>query len=215
MLKERSRRAEAASSSRFPQNLPDLPTMTLQPPHAPITRTSITTTQQSSEQQQRPPQEVQQATPQDSKGEDTRDPGVTDAVWHELQQAKLAAAAGEAEHARLVQEEEQKVEAIRQAELELAALKKAEQEAKEDEEKRRIEAERLKRELERRKREAELGELERQRREREKEREREKVAQKKLRDLGVCEAGFRWIKQAGGYRCAGGFHFVSDAQLGL
>ncbi|RDW71858.1 hypothetical protein BP5796_07892 [Coleophoma crateriformis] len=43
--------------------------------------------------------------------------------------------------------------------------------------------------------------------------EAEERAQEKLRRTGVCVQGFRWVKQLGGYRCAGGSHFVSDAQL--
>ena len=44
---------------------------------------------------------------------------------------------------------------------------------------------------------------------------REAQAQQKLRSMGVCPVGYRWIKQASGYRCAGGSHYVSDAELGL
>ena len=47
------------------------------------------------------------------------------------------------------------------------------------------------------------------------ERRREEKAQQKLRDIGVCPVGYHWIKQAGGYRCKGGSHFVTDAQLGM
>ena len=43
----------------------------------------------------------------------------------------------------------------------------------------------------------------------------EAAAQKKLKMMGVCCAGFIWIKQNGGYRCAGGSHFVMNSQLGL
>jgi len=35
----------------------------------------------------------------------------------------------------------------------------------------------------------------------------------KLRQLGICPASYRWIKQAGGYRCQAGGHFVTDSQL--
>jgi len=57
--------------------------------------------------------------------------------------------------------------------------------------------------------------LERQR-EIEKERQKkEQQAQAKLRKMGVCVAGYNWIKQSHGYRCAGGSHFVSDDALGL
>ncbi|KKZ62783.1 hypothetical protein EMCG_02894 [[Emmonsia] crescens] len=47
-----------------------------------------------------------------------------------------------------------------------------------------------------------------------KKREEVKV-QRKLRVMGVCPVGFAWIKQAGGYRCAGGTHFVGNNELGL
>ncbi|KAF5345199.1 hypothetical protein D9758_009720 [Tetrapyrgos nigripes] len=49
----------------------------------------------------------------------------------------------------------------------------------------------------------------------EKARKKEAQAQQKLRSMGICVAGFQWIKSHDGYRCAGGSHFVSDAQLGL
>ena len=42
---------------------------------------------------------------------------------------------------------------------------------------------------------------------------REREAQRKLRVIGVCVAGFNWIKQPGGYRCCAGGHWVSDAQI--
>jgi hypothetical protein len=45
------------------------------------------------------------------------------------------------------------------------------------------------------------------------EREREKDCQKKIRMMGVCVAGYQWVRQGNGYRCAGG-HWISDAQLG-
>jgi hypothetical protein len=38
-------------------------------------------------------------------------------------------------------------------------------------------------------------------------------AKSKLKNIGICPAGFHWIKQNGGYRCAGGFHWVSDEQV--
>jgi len=43
--------------------------------------------------------------------------------------------------------------------------------------------------------------------------EHEVGIQKKLQKVGKCIAGFEWLKVKGGYRCAGGSHFVSDAKL--
>ena len=44
---------------------------------------------------------------------------------------------------------------------------------------------------------------------------REQAAQARLRQMGVCVAGFQWLKVGGGYQCAGGSHFVSNSELGL
>lgn len=44
---------------------------------------------------------------------------------------------------------------------------------------------------------------------------REEVVQERLREMGVCCMGFRWVRQSGGYRCQAGGHFVSNGQLGL
>ncbi|KAJ1385256.1 hypothetical protein B484DRAFT_410555, partial [Ochromonadaceae sp. CCMP2298] len=35
----------------------------------------------------------------------------------------------------------------------------------------------------------------------------------RLRVMGVCEAGFSWHRCGSGWRCAGGSHFCSDANL--
>jgi SpoVK/Ycf46/Vps4 family AAA+-type ATPase len=48
-----------------------------------------------------------------------------------------------------------------------------------------------------------------------KRREMEEAAKKKLMEMCACPAGFNWIKQKGGYRCTGGSHWMSDAQLGF
>lgn len=37
--------------------------------------------------------------------------------------------------------------------------------------------------------------------------------QKKLQANGICPAGFHWIQQGNGFRCAGGSHFMSNDQL--
>ncbi|KAK3616698.1 hypothetical protein LTR22_026978, partial [Elasticomyces elasticus] len=63
------------------------------------------------------------------------------------------------------------------------------------------------------KRQRELEEIERKRQELEEKLRREAQAQEQLGMMGVCPAGFQWTKQGGGYRCAGGAHFVSDRQM--
>ncbi|KAJ8580691.1 hypothetical protein M405DRAFT_752959, partial [Rhizopogon salebrosus TDB-379] len=64
-------------------------------------------------------------------------------------------------------------------------------------------------------REKALAALKEKQQEEERKRREEAKVQQKLRQMGVCMAGFRWIKQSDGYRCAGGSHFASNAQLGI
>jgi hypothetical protein len=170
--------------------------------------------------------EIAQATPEQKQAEpepevtshigiehDQRDAGVSEAVWTALNQDKEAAKQKEVEYTKFVQEEQnhqQELKAIKEREESLELQAKT---MRDDEEKRRIEEERIKNELERRAKEAERAAIEMKRREAEEARKKEAVAQKKLQSMGVCVAGFRWIKQAEGYRCAGGFHFISNAEL--
>jgi hypothetical protein len=143
--------------------------------------------------------------------ETLRDAGVTDEVWHRLQQDKLASQSRHEGYEKLIETERSLQRSVGEAEakavedivrLNASGAMPAQ-----------YEKERLQHEKERRAREAELAELERKRQFMEEEREKERQAQKRLREMGVCSQGFRWIKQASGYRCAGGSHFVSDEQL--
>ncbi|KAF2471116.1 P-loop containing nucleoside triphosphate hydrolase protein [Lindgomyces ingoldianus] len=227
MLDERTPRSKEAGTSRHKPHItnPPVAPSESQPDNAPNIQTSTNTGTSASS-----PGPLIPATPGDEKEEtveetevpdlgDTRDARISDEIWHQLQKDKLAAQAREQEHQRLEKERIAKEEQAAQEELrakqELENLEKAEQDAKDDEERRRVEAERIRRVLEMRKQQEMLVELERRRQEAEKAREKEIVVQRKLRNLGVCVQGFRWIKQAGGYRCAGGAHFVTNAQLGL
>ncbi|KZT43420.1 P-loop containing nucleoside triphosphate hydrolase protein [Sistotremastrum suecicum HHB10207 ss-3] len=144
---------------------------------------------------------------------DGRDDGVTDEVWNRLKQDKIAE-----ERAREKAQEElerlnAEVETAKQNEKEIAKKRKQLEGAQgqHDELLRLREEERL-RSLALRTAEAKrVAALEAEER---KKREEARV-QSKIRRMGVCVAGFQWIKQADGYRCAGGGHFLTNAQLGL
>ncbi|KAM0385686.1 hypothetical protein ACHAPZ_000804 [Fusarium culmorum] len=47
----------------------------------------------------------------------------------------------------------------------------------------------------------------------EKKRKEIEARKAKLMHMGVCPVGYQWIKQAGGFRCAGGSHWMSDGEL--
>jgi SpoVK/Ycf46/Vps4 family AAA+-type ATPase len=51
--------------------------------------------------------------------------------------------------------------------------------------------------------------------EEEERRKKEEAVRQRLKEMGVCPMGYNWIKQSGGWRCAGGSHWMDDGQLGL
>ncbi|GAB7363399.1 hypothetical protein MBLNU230_g3676t1 [Neophaeotheca triangularis] len=120
-----------------------------------------------------------------------RDAGVSDETWEQLQKDTL-----------LAEEKGREGENLAQAEEELRRFLKASGDAKEKRESE--EAERKKRELE---------DIERKRREVEEQLRQEAEAKEKLKRMGRCPVGYEWIRQSGGYRCAGGSHWVSDGQM--
>jgi len=155
------------------------------------------------------------------QSDDGRDSGVTDEVWRQLQADKQAAetASKQAEEElRLLEEslrESAEQEAAQQALAKELARTRAKDAAAQDELKRKREEARL-REIEAQAERARIAaRLEEKRQQEQRMRQQEAKAQAALRDMGVCMAGFRWIKQHGGYRCAGGAHFVTDGQLGI
>ena len=202
-----------------------LPAATATPIQARPENPTMASTMQSaksvSSQARRPRSPVPQHDTQTKPDETSRDADVTDAVWERLQQDKAAAQAKEDEYKRLLEQEAALQNSIVAAEKRKTESvkdnipQKATQPGADDEVKRRHEEARLRHELERRALEAEMEILRRKRQEEEERRRKEREAQKKLRDMGVCCMGFRWIKQTSGYRCAGGSHYVSNEHLGL
>ncbi|OCL14801.1 putative AAA family ATPase [Glonium stellatum] len=223
MITERSKRANHTVSN-LPTR-PHLPMKTAGPqtPNPPAPSSLGTQTHQAPPKSEEPP--PQEPPPQEpplaeqgpeSVSTDQRDPGVSDDVWARLQLDKQAAVAREKEYQDLLAEKAklEAEQARKQKEEEEFARKKKEEE--ELEQRRLQEQQAREEELQQRKRrEEELARLERERQRREEEKRKEEAIQRKIRSMGVCVQGFQWIKQCSGYRCAGGTHFLSDAQLGL
>jgi len=215
MISERCQRAQSKPkssdiSSLF-ENMPQPPTQHSET-KAPELQTAVSTatiTAAAPAPPPPPPSLPAHPAPADAQ----RDAGVSDATWTQLQHDKHAAEARCREDERILQ---------RYEELKAAPTAESDDEqqqengtAEEDHARRMHELARLEHVKALLARQRELEELERRREAVVEERKREVKAQARLREMGVCEAGFRWIKQASGYRCAGGSHFVSDAQLGL
>lgn len=172
--------------------------------------------------------------PKASEGADTleaqppatvsRDPNVSDEIWEQLQRDILANLATEECMKDAAEAQERAVQRLREDEdakrREIGRLEKAMQELRQsrkeaDDLKRKLEEERLKALEIKRKKDEEEVRLKKLREEEEARRKKEAQTQKKLRDMGVCPAGFNWIKQPQGYRCGGGSHFVTNSQLGI
>ncbi|KAI5777897.1 P-loop containing nucleoside triphosphate hydrolase protein [Geopyxis carbonaria] len=150
--------------------------------------------------------------------EPTRDPGVSDATWAALTAARFSATQRADTAAKKAAADKALL-----GSLAAAAKKRAAEMAlldpdgpdgpdvPDEEEKRRLEALRLQEQMDRIQAAKVRARLEAV----EKERAEERRVQAKLRKMGVCVAGFKWVKMQGGWRCAGGAHFVTDAELGV
>jgi SpoVK/Ycf46/Vps4 family AAA+-type ATPase len=213
LLSERlARSSNLPSSSAFSQS--KLPVQHLDPP-----RSTLPPVETDHETRKRNPDQQQRDEP-DPSSLSIRDLGVSDAIWAQLQVDQRAAA----EAARRQEEEmralEKAAEEARLAEeaqkaLEADLARRAREAAADAEVKRQLEQQRLKRLAAAIERERKARELEARRQKEIEEKRREAKAQEQLRRMGVCPAGYNWIKQAGGYRCTAGGHFVTNAQLGM
>ena len=234
MVADRERRSKIPLKARHGPKLPEQ-TFTIDPPPPPNISTVTETTVAQPEIPSRPFTPNSQTSrsvatrgrgrvvaSQASK-QAQRDPNVSDEVWNALQAAIRAKDQEEREYKRSVKALEQSIiDHRKNEEARGEELKKSEQkeaEAKDAKERAAIlrerEKARLKEQTARRARERAAAELQAKKEEEKRQREQEAKAQRKLRELGVCSAGFRWIKMGDGYQCAGGAHFVSASQLGL
>ncbi|KAL3469205.1 P-loop containing nucleoside triphosphate hydrolase protein [Aspergillus californicus] len=178
-------------------------------PAPPILTTATTTTSAPStvpRAEERIEEKIEEKTPSaDKSAISPRDNGVPDDVWDQLQRDKELADAADDEYKVILEDER-----IAQKEVE-DSEPPADESDPDGEAKRQHEQSRLA-ELAKR---AKLEELRKKREAEENARRKEQKVQQKLRSMGVCCAGFRWIKQESGYRCAGGSHYVLNAALDI
>ena len=154
----------------------------------------------------------------DKNNEETRDEGVPDEVWLELQDAKKRdrerleelQREEEAYQKFLIQQKEAEIEAQRRHEEELERIRR---------ELEREEQERALREAEEAERKRKYEEEQKRKREEEEHQKRQEEIRKKmemmkrLQTIRPCPMGYTWHKQGGGWRCEAGGHFVSDQEL--
>ncbi|ESZ94905.1 NFX1-type zinc finger-containing protein 1 [Sclerotinia borealis F-4128] len=221
MIDSKKARANVQGQSRFNSSIPD-PFMSMsqelpsQPAISIKTATSIKTKTKHKEEKY-----ASMSVPEFNTTDDevARDPGVSDAAWNQLQQDKKAADKQAQRYAEEMRKKQQELLALQEAERKAReeALReiKAKHEAERQEQLRLREEARLRELKAREERERLEKERERRRLEEEERKRMDAKAQVKLREMGVCMAGFQWIKQEGGYRCEGGSHWVMDSELGM
>jgi hypothetical protein len=227
MFNMQKARNEVRKDSRIPFSLSKsehLPTLTKGPPKDSVKATFTTPTTNATE----PIPVVEDELPDDDgQGESVfpspqRDPGVSDEVWQQLQRSVAEERARKQAGETFIAASQQEYEAQRDAEQAgLCETRRLEEEKCLANEKRRKEIEVQLRDEKKRieaaekaKRDAEET-LRKAREEAEKKRREELAIQKKIKELGVCPLGYRWIKEGGGYRCGGGSHYLSNSLLGL
>lgn len=159
------------------------------------------------------------------KQSDPRDAEVTDQVWAQLQHDNAAAEAREKASTDMLAKQQSTQQLVRRLQQEesnaagaavaaILALRTEEETWLNKYAKARHEQARLEHDCTRRQQEKVLEKLRKQHEALEERRREEQEAQRKLRAMGVGCQSFWCIKQTGGYRRAGGSHYVLDTQLG-
>ncbi|KAI1124436.1 P-loop containing nucleoside triphosphate hydrolase protein, partial [Nemania abortiva] len=203
MIKERSSRATASGPvSHQGTLLPVQPQFDYreQPrPEVSTTTTTEITVEQEKEEDTATPEQVA-AGPKPCRGA-RRDAGVSDEVWEQLQRDKEAA---EKRQRELAASRQKAAELERQVRVQEEELKRQRDDAARREVLRKLELSRIEHDL-----------AERKRREEEDRMKKELEMKAKLKKMGRCPMGYEWIAQAGGYRCAGGSHYMTNGELGI
>ena len=217
MLQERKDRSTNLPSNTTSGPPPDLRQQFQDP--RPLIPTATKTTQANKAAE--PPTESFEALPSPSPpdGSVPRDDGVPDEIWTQLQTDILTQNAQiQISPATIRDHESALAAAIAAQDEKQAALTQAQDAAEDEPDVQKLKQMRERARLEERDADAArrkaMEELEKVR-VREVRQRREERVQVRLREMGVCCAGYRWIKQGDGYRCEGGSHFVSNGQLGL
>ncbi|KAI0469628.1 P-loop containing nucleoside triphosphate hydrolase protein [Xylaria cf. heliscus] len=201
MIEERSKRAMVLDPTLHQSTLAMQTQFDYrEPPRTEVTTTTTTETAVEPEKgESNPPAQSNENT--QPKKVARRDAGVSDEVWEQLQRDKEAA---EKRQRELAAARQKAAQLERQAREQEEELKRQRDDAARREALRKLELLRIERDL-----------AERERREQEEKMKKEMEAKVKLKRMGVCPMGYEWIPQAGGYRCAGGSHYVTDGQLGI
>jgi SpoVK/Ycf46/Vps4 family AAA+-type ATPase len=134
-----------------------------------------------------------------------RDAGVSDEVWEQLQRDREAEEQREEVYRKLKDAARKATEAAREAIVKRLVDEKEQQD----------EEERQRKEAARKAAEEAKERITRWLQQAEERRKKEEAVKKRLKEMGACPMGYDWIKQNGGWRCAGGSHWLGDGQLGL
>ena len=143
-----------------------------------------------------------------------RDPGVSDVVWRQLQADKAVAINEQRQRDEVIEKTRNQLrdaeaveEKARGEIVKLLEEARSADESKQEEIRKKMEEERLREAAARAERAMKAAELKAREEASRLSRQREAQVQAKLREMGICPVGFRWIKQAGGYRCQAGGHW--------